>query len=394
VERIVSDDFYHDDPIEVEPNVKFQRKFLTSAVVIFASVLFFQSTLAGNISLSSGAGIEFGQGVSQTVACSGETLLTMTPNSSFTNAAGASGTHYLKSITVSDIPSTCDGVDFTISAYGNSGSSPLSIFNTSTKSAVVYSNAGNFQIGVGGSGASVASNSGTFTITFTTPVAASSTVYKITMQSGTHSLLCFQGGSCAVGDVGPGGGNIFYAVASPGFTCGPTQSGSCRYLEVAPPALGLASFDNVSSATRTWAQSSNQAISVSDIADFAAASAIGRGYYNTLAIISQGNSDSSTSAAALAQSFRGGGKNDWYLPSKLELKTMCDWVINTTCFSNTRPLNVGIGAQGFVGTLFYWSSTEYDEDSVWTAQFAQGGVQETRTSLKNGSGYIRPIRAF
>ena len=76
----MSDDFYHDDPIEVEPKRKLQRKFLTTATVLFASVLFFQSTFAGNISLNSGAGIEFGQAVSQTVACSGDTSLTATPN--------------------------------------------------------------------------------------------------------------------------------------------------------------------------------------------------------------------------------------------------------------------------------------------------------------------------
>ena len=103
----MSEDFYHDDPIEAKTGKKFQNKYLTSAVVIIASIFFFQSTFAGNISLNSGEGIEFGQAVSQTVACSGNTDLTVTPYSTFVNEAGAGGTHYLSSIKVSNIPTSC-----------------------------------------------------------------------------------------------------------------------------------------------------------------------------------------------------------------------------------------------------------------------------------------------
>ena len=136
----MSDDFYHDDPIEVEPKRKLQRKFLTTATVLFASVLFFQSTFAGNISLNSGAGIEFGQAVSQTVACSGETSLTVTPYSSFVNGANAGGSHYLNSIKVSNIPTSCYGADFSINAYGNSDSAALAVINTTLSGVGVYNN--------------------------------------------------------------------------------------------------------------------------------------------------------------------------------------------------------------------------------------------------------------
>ena len=107
-------DFYHDDPAPQIPKSKLPSKFITAGAVILGSIFFFQSTFAGNISLSSGTGIEFGQGVSQAVACSGETNLTLTPRSSFTN--GSPGAHYLQSVTVSNIPSSCYGVDFTIRA--------------------------------------------------------------------------------------------------------------------------------------------------------------------------------------------------------------------------------------------------------------------------------------
>jgi len=90
VEGGVNDDFYHDDPVAEKSNGKFHNKFLTSLAVVIAAVFFFQSTLASNITLSSGRGIEFGQSVSQAVACSGSTDLTVTPQSSFANVSGAS----------------------------------------------------------------------------------------------------------------------------------------------------------------------------------------------------------------------------------------------------------------------------------------------------------------
>jgi hypothetical protein len=66
----VSEDFYHDDPIEEISKKSLRSKFLSTGVVIVGSIFFLQSTLAGNISLNSNRGIEFGQSVSQAVACS------------------------------------------------------------------------------------------------------------------------------------------------------------------------------------------------------------------------------------------------------------------------------------------------------------------------------------
>ena len=98
-----------------------------------------QTTLAANISLNTGSPLEFGQGISATTACSGATNLTITPNSTFVNSSGA-GAHYFSSVTVSNIPSNCQGFDFTINAYNNSSSTPLALFNSTSTSAVVYNN--------------------------------------------------------------------------------------------------------------------------------------------------------------------------------------------------------------------------------------------------------------
>ena len=78
------------------------------------------STFAASINLNDSGPVEFGQGIAQTVACSGNDSIIVTPTSSFINADGA-GAYYFTSVTLSSIPSECIGADFTIAAYDNSG---------------------------------------------------------------------------------------------------------------------------------------------------------------------------------------------------------------------------------------------------------------------------------
>lgn len=148
-----------------------------------AAVVVLSSTLAANISINSGP-VEFGQGVAETVSCSGETELMVTPESEFINV-NDDGSFYLKSVSVSNIPTSCYGKDFTIKAYGNSGNTPLVLFNTSS-SASVYNNEGTFELGAGVGVASISSGSETFTVTFESPVASSSSIYSITLESKDH----------------------------------------------------------------------------------------------------------------------------------------------------------------------------------------------------------------
>ena len=197
------------------------------------------------------------------------------------------------------------------------------------------------------------------------------------------------------GDVGPGGGRIFYVSGSGGFTCGSNLSEKCYYLEAAPPALGLASTDNDAafSTARTWASVDYQSQSVPDFGDATAAQSIGYGYRNTMLIIAQGNNDPSTSAAALAQSYRGGGQTDWFLPSHLENNELCNWQTNSSCRSTPNSPNTGIGASGFVvGAPYYWSSTETSASQARTERMVQGGAQYIEN--KSTSRLVRPIRAF
>jgi hypothetical protein len=389
--------YYSDDPdgFNDQPQKKKLLAILAFLLLLVGGSYLVKTTLAANISINSGP-VEFGQGNTQTVACSGATNLTITPNSTFANASGG-GAHYFSSVKVSNIPIGCYGNDFTIRAYGNSSSIPLALFNTSSASAVVYNDNGTFKLGIGSTGSSITSSAGTFTFTFTSPVALASTVMKVTVESGKH--IEFFG----VGDTGPGGGTIFYYSAA-GFNCGSGFSatgsptgGKCNYLEAAPSG-----WNSGSDPTNRWAQQTPVNYSMTTVAspDTATATAIGRGYRNTRAIVAQGNTNTANSVAPLADSYTvtvsGVAYDDWYLPSKDELNQMCKWARNqawvsdATICNSTGSLNSGPGASGFVITQ-YWSSSEY----VSTMALAQGFGDGTQaSSYKYNYLSIRPIRAF
>lgn len=183
------EDQYFDDPVEDSrgPVKKKLSSALAFLLLLVGGSYLIQTTFAANIGLNSGRPVEFGQGILTTTACSGSTNLSVTPNSTFVNSAGA-GAFYFSSVRVSNIPSSCNGSDFTINAYGESSSTPLALFDSTSTSAVAYNNNGTFELGVGTlTGASISSGSGTFTITFTNPVALSSSVFKLTIQSSLHT---------------------------------------------------------------------------------------------------------------------------------------------------------------------------------------------------------------
>ena len=181
------DAFYSDDPIA--PAVK-RRSFgaLTSSVMLVVAGLFLSNTFAANISIGTGSGIEFGQGISMTTACSGSQALTVTPYSSFVNVSGA-GAFYFSSIKVSNIPTSCFNTKFQLNAYTSSGASPLALYNTSTTDVIVGNNAGAFEAMGTTSGISVVTNSNSsFSVTFSSPVSLASDVSRVTIQSSSTSF--------------------------------------------------------------------------------------------------------------------------------------------------------------------------------------------------------------
>jgi hypothetical protein len=364
-------DFYHDDPVEFGQSPKRKFSSLLSLIALIAGGAFFiHTTLAANISLNSGAPIEFGQGLTQLTACSGSNSITVTPQSTFVNQSG-SGAYYFSSVIVSDIPDSCQGYDFTINAYGITGDSPLALFNSTSASSVVYNNSGIFQLGVGAAGTSVASGTRKFTITFTTPVASSISVGRITIQSSKHTLTCAEGGVCVVKDIGPGGGTVFYVSSTPFTETGAPCGSNCRYLE-ARVSSGPSAMWSVNYAT-------------TQIGASAQGAAIGTGYSNTSSIIAQNgiyNASTNNYAAGGAASYTGGGKTDWFMPSKMELAAL---VAYESTLSPVDPI--------YGNTQFFNSSSEFSATNVWGELMHSSGSPASGVGKTDNNHYVS-VRAF
>ena len=174
------------------------------------------------------------------------------------------------------------------------------------------------------------------------------------------TLTCAQGGTCAIGDTGPGGGIVFIVQT-------PTAAAPWRYMEAAPNTWSAGSSDPA----RSWSTGANQSAAVPG----ADGTAIGTGYRNSLAIQNQTGNVAATSAAVAARAYTGGSQTDWFLPSKEELAELY-----------SQKATVG----GFVAG-YYWSSSE---DIPGVAYF-QGFLYGSQSSQeKNYLFYVRPIRAF
>ncbi len=119
-----------------------------------------------------------------------------------------------------------------------------------------------------------------------------------------------------------------------------------------------------------WAIGTYQSIEVGTLLT------IGSGSANTDAIIAQ-NGTGSTYAAGLARAYRGGGYDDWFLPSKDEL----------------NELYINKDEIGGFADQWYWSSSEFDKSYVYYQDFADG---EKKTSSKGSLSLygVRAVRAF
>jgi hypothetical protein len=181
----------------------------------------------------------------------------------------------------------------------------------------------------------------------------------------TLALACADGGVCAVGDTGPGGGKVFYVHASGTFACGATLSSTCKYLEAAPTS-GTAAWTD---ATYEWSGNTSEAIGAD-----AQGTAIGTGYRNTQAMVTQ--SSTAGRAGTVSRAYRGPNSlSDWYLPSQDELNQMY----------------VNKNAIGDFSTDWYWSSSEVDATEAWPQHFGTG-LQYGY--FKTPLVYVRPVRAF
>lgn len=402
------EDFYHDDPELLIPSRRQRRStsLLTALLLLVGGGFFHQSTLAANLNVNGGSGVEFGQGISQTVSCVGVSEnIVVTPYSLFLNTSGSVG-HYLDTITVSSIPTTCRGVDFVIKAYNDGDSTPLALFDTNVTAAIVETidtpgtSNDSATAWAGAAGISVSANAtGTsFTINFTNPVARSSDVYKITIESSNQY---------SIGGTGQAGGILFYA-STTGFSCGPTFTAKCKYLEAAPNTWSGGANDP----TVYWAATSLRSSGVLGIDRLGSgeqsivnnSSRIGRGFVNTQLIVTQNGScatplvvatcsNAAGATRAYSKNYLGSAYSDWYLPDASELNQLCKyakglpWTSDATvCTTSTSVLPKGFQSN------YYSASLESSDSQMWVHNFANAG--QSYLGGKASAYCVRPIRSF
>ncbi|MGA1260318.1 MAG: hypothetical protein ACO309_08930, partial [Ilumatobacteraceae bacterium] len=191
--------------------------------------------------------------------------------------------------------------------------------------------------------------------------------------------------------IGPGGGLVFYDAGS-------TQPWG-RWLEVSPASCeGVGKvWRNAAAGTKgtrqlpllypTWATAARQRVQ---------SKALGMGAQNTALIVKQHASlpqaAIEATAAGFADALECGGQTDWFLPSKDELDTLYNVLaVNDLDLAGMNSWNFERG--------FYWTSSEYNNETAWTQYWIDGQqfdrekwLSGNETRRKGGTEDPRPFR--
>ena len=218
-------------------------------------------------------------------------------------------------------------------------------------------------------------------------------------------LGCAQGGPCAIGDTGPGGGKVFYYSAA-GFQCGPNFSSTCHYLEVAPNTW----YGGTADPSLRWdytAWSDENHVGYPDLVNdpypdataHITASEIGLGYKCSVQLFTfYGNN--SDYAAGAARRYTGGGKTDWYLGTSVEMNLLADWsrgnASTPTVDAKTGTLIQGGFSTGSSSDQYYWTASQLDwaKENAYRQDFTSNGSGGGGQDHKSFTRKVRPIRAF
>jgi len=204
----------------------------------------------------------------------------------------------------------------------------------------------------------------------------------------TIFVACALGGLCKVGDIGPGGGVVFYVhpnggtFSSPGSDCGQT----CRYLEAAPPLEG-GDIQRSGESGDLEDRSSNVRTRI----DGADRDEIGSGFQNSIDIAKRSGNTAANAAAVAALDLVSGGKSDWHLPSINELVELHRQKATVGNFQQARQVG------SWTSPPYYWSSTENEPISFRICNFGSASSSCSNravSSSKNAQNFVRPVRAF
>ena len=359
--------------------IKLIPKKILAIIILFATIGLGGVLAATSISINAGSPVSLGAGYAAATSC--DESVTLNAKTAFDPS---SGQLYVATIALSDV----DQTPITGCGYRNAEVA-LKINGQMTYASwtIVPSTTGD-------------------TFSFTSATVSISNKYAQTVLTPfqadglTNVAVKMSGSGYQVGDIGPGGGRVFY-VSTTGFNCGPsyTATGSpynfkCYYLEAAPTTGANAWTD----AAYVWSGNTTTVVNNASAPETATATAIGWGYRNTLAMVLQ--DATANKAGTISRAYRGPNNlSDWYLPSYDELNQMCKWAKGvdwgsdaTVCAGGT--INTGAGAAGF-GNYDYWSSSDrgtgYGDYAryQWFPTGFQGQTAKSITTL-----YVRPVRAF
>lgn len=195
----------------------------------------------------------------------------------------------------------------------------------------------------------------TTVVTTTVNVATSSTVPRLT---------CATGGECRVGDIGAGGGVVFYVAETPQWWG--------RYMEAAPNRWN-GQWGDLAYVSGCYGMSIPDARAVG----------LGSGKRNTEAIVS--SCPETNIAARVADNLVLNGKSDWFLPSKDELNAM-------------YPHRAGIGfrvaedAQWYASSSFPTAFAHWVQVFTFDSRYGYPSGTQFGTVERKGNNYVRPIR--
>jgi hypothetical protein len=171
------------------------------------------------------------------------------------------------------------------------------------------------------------------------------------------TTTCAAGGACVVGDIGPGGGLVFVI------------SGGLHY-EMAPKT-----WSGAPDVLQKWCNNTTTALPGTF------GTAVGTGAQNTVLM----DAGCASGAGQSAADYAGGGKSDWFLPSKDELNEM---------YLYSKVVGFNAATYGFAGAN-YWSSSQSSTYYVATTAISQSFFYGTQYDAgKDYTPRVRPVRSF
>ncbi len=191
---------------------------------------------------------------------------------------------------------------------------------------------------------------------------------------------CGRRTNCDIGKAGPGGGLVFFHAQQPQWWG--------THLEV-----------RTTNVVTSWCDKPTLALTKNVIDSTirrTLGKEIGKGKQNTLMMLAA----CSSGAANVASAFRGGGLDDWYLPSHKELDQICKFAAGINieeiniCHRSENSVNIW---NYFPSIGEYWSSSEYTENLspegnfAWSVQFSDG---RTGPLDKKATRPILAVRAY